>query len=142
MNLSEHFTLEEAIATSHRGIDNDPPANVIENMKAAAAGMESIRLMLGKRPIHINSWYRSPGPNGVNAAVGSKPTSDHVTGFAVDFICPNYGTPQDIVDAILESDLDFKQVILEWNSWCHIAFNGMQRQALVIDEHGTKNYVA
>lgn len=137
--LSAHFSLEEAITSqtaSRLGIDNDPPLDAVLNMKRAALGMEQVRQLLGQ-PIHINSWYRC---NALNAAVGSKPTSDHVTGYAIDFTCPAYGTPDKVVKAILASDIDFKQVILEFNAWVHIAFNGMQRQALVIDKQGTRSY--
>jgi putative chitinase len=106
-------------------------------MKHAALGMELVRQLLGQ-PIHVNSWYRSPE---LNKAVGGSPTSDHVTGFAVDFICPTYGNPEQIVRAIVNSTIDYKQVIYEFSSWVHISFNGMQRQALVIDKTGTKFFV-
>ena len=100
-------------------------------------GLLQLRQLLGQ-PVHINSWYRCPA---LNQAVGSKPTSDHLTGFAIDFTCPAYGTPRDIVKAIIASGIDFKQVIYEFDSWVHIAFNGMQRQALVIDKQGTRVFV-
>jgi len=140
--LSAHFSLEEATTSqtaSRLGIDNDPTLDVVLNMKQAALGMELVRQLLGQ-PIHINSWYRCPE---LNKAVGSKPTSDHITGFAVDFTCPTFGTPEKIVREILKSNIDFKQVILEFvtptgGGWVHIAFNGMQRQALVINKDGVK----
>ena len=135
--LSAHFSLEEAITSqtaARLGIENDPPLDVVINMKRAALGMELVRQLLGQ-PIHINSWYRSPE---LNKAVGGKSTSDHLSGFAIDFICPNYGKPDEIVRAITKSALNYKQVIYEFNSWVHISFNGMQRQALVIDKSGIK----
>ena len=135
--LSAHFSLEEALVSqtaARLGIENDPPLNVVLNMKKAALGMELVRQLLGQ-PIHVNSWYRSPE---LNKAVGGSPKSDHLTGFAIDFVCPTYGTPQAIVKAILASSIDFNQVIYEFNSWVHISFNGMQRQALVIDRTGTR----
>jgi len=136
-SLSAHFTLEEATLSqtaARLGIDNDPTLDVVLNMKQAALGMELVRQLLGQ-PIHINSWFRCPE---LNKAVGSKPTSDHITGFAIDFTCPTFGTPEKIVREILKSNIDFKQVIYEFDSWVHIAFNGMQRQALVIDHDGTR----
>lgn len=135
--LSAHFSLEEALVSqtaARLGIENDPPLDVVLNMKRAALGMELVRQLLGQ-PIHVNSWYRSPE---LNKAVGGSPKSDHLTGFAIDFVCPTYGTPQAIVKAILASNIDFKQVIYEFNSWVHISFNGTQRQALVIDRTGTR----
>lgn len=138
-SLSAHFTLEEATISqtaARLGIVNDPPLEVVLNMKQAALGMELVRQLLGQ-PIHINSWYRCPE---LNTAVGSKMTSDHITGFAIDFTCPTYGTPETIVKAILASNIDFKQVIYEFDSWVHIAFNGMQRQALIMDKEGTRSF--
>jgi zinc D-Ala-D-Ala carboxypeptidase len=138
--LSAHFSLEEALVSqtaARLGIENDPPLDVVRNMKRAALGMELVRQILGQ-PIHVNSWYRSPE---LNKAVGGSPTSDHITGFAIDFTCPTYGTPEEIVRTIVKSTVDFKQVIYEFNSWVHISFNGMQRQALVIDRTGIKLFV-
>ena len=138
--LSAHFTLEEAILSqtaSRLGIDNDPPLEVVQAMKQAALGMELVRMELNSLPIHINSWYRCPE---LNKAVGSKPNSAHLTGFAIDFTCPGYGDPRAIVKALLASNINFQQVIYEFGSWVHIAFNGQQRQALVIDQQGTRAF--
>ena len=139
-NLSAHFTLEEAVLSqtaARLGIPNDPDLNVVRNMKQAALGMELVRLELGGLPININSWFRSPE---VNKAVGSKPTSAHVTGFAIDFTCPKFGPPRKIVEAIKASNIQYQQLILEFDSWVHIAFNGMKRQTLIIDKQGTREF--
>lgn len=136
--LSAHFTLEEAILSptaSRLEIDNDPPLDVVMNMKQAALGMEMVRMELNSNPIHINSWYRCPA---LNKAVGSKPTSDHLTGFAVDFTCPGYGNPKAIVNALIKSGLKYSQIIFEFGSWVHISFKGQQRQALIIDKDGAR----
>jgi len=143
--LSAHFTLEEALLSptaSRLGIDNDPTLDIVLNMKQAALGMELVRMELNSNPIHINSWYRCPH---LNRAVGSKPTSDHVLGFAIDFTCPAYGDPRSIVKAIMASGLKFKQVIYEFGDsngggWVHIAFNGDQRQSLIIDKDGARQF--
>lgn len=143
-NLSAHFTLDEAILSqtaSRLGIVNDPDLNTVRNMKQAALGMELVRLELGGLPININSWYRSPD---LNHAVGSKPTSDHITGFAIDFTCPKFGSPRKIVEAIKSSNIQFQQLILEFpdnGGWVHISFNGMKRQVLTIDSKGTREFV-
>ena len=144
MNLSAHFQLDEAIASqtaARFGINNDPPLTVVMNMKQAALGMEQVRQALGGLPITVSSWYRSPA---LNQAVGSKPTSAHITGFAIDFICPRFGTVDEIVRAIIKSGIEYDQVIKEFASegggWCHISFNGMRKQALVIDNQGTRSF--
>jgi len=139
-SLSAHFTLEEAVLSqtaSRLGIVNDPDLNTVRNMKQAALGMELVRLELGGLPININSWYRCPE---LNKAVGSKPSSDHITGFAIDFTCPKFGSPQKIVEAIKNSNIQFQQLIWEFDSWVHISFNGMKRQVLTIDRKGTRPY--
>jgi len=79
MNLSEHFTLEEATfseTASRLGINNQPSEQQLENMKKASEGMEKVRALLGKS-IHVNSWLRLPE---VNVAVGGSKVSSHMTG--------------------------------------------------------------
>jgi len=142
--LSAHFSLEEAIASqtaSRLGINNDPPLEVFQAMKKAALSLELIRMELNSNAIHVSSWYRCPE---LNKAVGSKPTSDHLTGFAIDFTCPTYGNVDAVIRAILRSKVPFKQVIREFANngagWVHVAFNGDQRQALIIDDQSTRAY--
>ena len=97
MNLSEHFTLAEFTASSKArdlGIDNTPPDSLIPHLIKTAYGIEEVRSLLGNNPIHVNSAYRCPT---LNQAVGSKSTSQHLSGSAVDFICPLFGTPSQIV---------------------------------------------
>lgn len=145
MKLSEHFDLAEFTAsqTADRlNLDNTPPQLVIANLMVLAEGLERVRSLLGNRPLTITSGYRSPA---VNAAVGSKPSSQHLIGQAADFICPRYGSPADIMAAIVGSDIKYDQVISEFASkgggWVHISFSERNRkQALVIDNKGTRNY--
>ena len=82
--LSEHFTWAEATrsATADRlGIINLPDDAAREAIKKTATLMEAVRSLVA-RPIEVTSWYRSPE---VNRAVGGSATSDHITGYAVDF---------------------------------------------------------
>jgi hypothetical protein len=143
MNLSTHFTLEEMTASqtaARNGIDNTPPADVIENLKRTAAGLEQVRIVLNANAIKISSGYRCPD---LNAAVGSKPTSQHITGQAADFTCAAFGRPQAIMRAILASRLDFDQLIHEFDAWVHISFvapGAGRKQALVIDHLGTRPF--
>jgi zinc D-Ala-D-Ala carboxypeptidase len=138
--VSAHFSLEEVThsqTAARLGIDNDLPLELMPNVKKAALGMELVRLALNSNAIIVSSWYRCPE---VNAAVGSKNTSAHPTGFAIDFTCPTYGPPEKIVQDLIKSTVPFQQIIHEFNSWVHIAFNGEQRQALVIDHLGTRDF--
>lgn len=139
-NLSEHFTLEELTfsqAAARNNLNNIPVGAELENLKYTAECMEQVRDLL-KFPIHINSGYRSPA---VNKAVGSTAKhSQHMDGQAVDFTCQQFGTPEQIVKAIIKSGIEYDQVIHEFNSWVHISFKkaDSRRQALVIDSEGTR----
>ena len=117
MQLSEHFSLEELTATSHREIDNTPPIDIIDQLKCTARGLEHVRLLLGV-PVLINSGYRSPA---VNAAVGGSEKSQHMKGEAADFIAPKFGTPFEVCRLLEASDLRFDQLIFE-QSWAHVSF--------------------
>jgi zinc D-Ala-D-Ala carboxypeptidase len=115
MRLSENFSLEELTASetaARKGIDNTPSEEVINNLKRLAAALQEVRALLNHRAILVSSGYRSPE---LNQAVGGSATSDHCKGLAADFICPSYGTPNDIVRAIAASGLSFKQVIREFD---------------------------
>ena len=115
MNITEHFTFEELYASEiadRNGIDNTPTdPKVLDNLKTLALNLESVRRLLG-HPIHINSAYRCLLVNGM---LGSKPTSAHVRGLAADIICPAFGSPVDIVNAIISSGIQYDQVILEYD---------------------------
>jgi hypothetical protein len=145
MKLSDHFTLEEfeSSATAKRlGLDNSVPKFIIPKLIKTALGMEEVRALLLNKPIHLTSGYRSPE---VNRAVGSKPTSQHITGNACDFICPLYGSPKAIVERIVASDISYDQVILErstsGSTWVHISFSDRNRkQALSIDGQVTREF--
>ncbi|WP_201768127.1 D-Ala-D-Ala carboxypeptidase family metallohydrolase [Asticcacaulis benevestitus] len=117
-SFSQYFTLDELTHTEHRTIDNTPPAEIVTTLKATAQQMDRVRHLLGK-PIRVNSGYRSPA---LNAAVGGAPTSAHMAGYAVDFVCPGYGTPLQICQKIVASDIRYDQLIQE-GSWVHISFD-------------------
>lgn len=129
-NLSPHFTLEELTFSSTataRGIDNSPSAEVTENLKTLAGGLERVRAVLGF-PLHIDSGYRCPA---LNQAVRGVPTSAHTTGFAADFICPEFGSPLAIVEKIVDSGLiRFDQVIQE-GTWVHFSVAPAMRQQVL-----------
>lgn len=127
MKISEHFTLEELTfseAAARRGLDNTPTEIVIANLRLVAAVMERIRTLLGDRPIVVHSGYRSTQ---VNQAVGGVATSVHCSGLACDFVCPGFGTPGVVALAIVKSDIEFDQLILEYG-WVHL---GLAQDALL-----------
>lgn len=120
MNLSPHFTLVELVASqtaARRRIDNTPTGAALTNLYVLADRLETVRELLGGRPILISSGYRSPA---LNAAVGGSRTSAHMQGLAADFICPGFGTPLAICKQLAQhaGELDFDQIIQE-GTWVH-----------------------
>lgn len=122
MQLTEHFSLEELIA-SHTavrlGIDNTPPASLMPNLHVLAAGLERVRTALHGRPIHVNSGYRSLA---LNTKIGGAKHSRHIDGLAADLICPAFGSPLAVCRAIAAAGLKPDQVIHEFGQWCHVSF--------------------
>lgn len=141
MNLSPHFTLAEMTVSetaARRGIDNDPPPDVVERLKHTALGLEAVRIRLGA-PIVVSSGYRSPA---LNAAIGGAQNSDHTRGDAADFICPGFGAPSTIVSALKDRGIQFDQLIEEFGRWVHISFGPRMRgQVLRIDRNGTRPWM-
>lgn len=129
MNLSDHFSLEEATRSdtaTRLGISNQPSPQQLENMKVAAIGMEKIRELLAS-PINVNSWLRLPE---VNVAVGGSKVSSHMDGWAIDFTCKGFGNPLEVCKAIEKSNIKFDQMIHEFGEkgWTHISFAPAMRQ--------------
>jgi len=139
MNLTEHFTLDELTHTDHRELDNTPNDAELENLKRLAEFLEDLKVVLGGKPIMVNSAFRSKA---VNDAVGSKDTSQHRIGCAADIRVPAM-TPDQVVRAVIASDLGYDQVIREFDRWTHISIPNQstgspRKQALIIDKAGTR----
>jgi len=101
MNLTEHFTLAELTHTDHRELENTPNETEIKNLYRLAEFLETVKTVLGGKPIMVNSAFRSEA---VNTAVGSKNTSQHRIGAACDFRVPGMA-PDAVVRAIIAADL-------------------------------------
>lgn len=141
MNITPHFTLDELTHTDHREFDNTPNATEMENLKRLADMLEQVKVVLGGKPIMINSAFRSKQ---VNDAVGSKDTSQHRLGCAADIRVPGM-TPDQVVKAVMISGINFDQIIREFDRWTHISVPNTdstpaRRQALIIDKSGTRRY--
>lgn len=128
--LSDNFTLAEMTHTGQR-LDNTPPPKVLAQLYLTADRMERVRSILGDNAIRVTSGYRSPA---VNKAVGGSANSAHMTGHAVDFTCPGFGTIPEVVAALVAAKDElgpFDQIIEEFGSWVHIAFGpGARGQVL------------
>ena len=137
MNLSQHFTLEELIfsqTAARRGFDNTPDEGQIEKLTYLAARLEEVRTLLG--PLHVNSGYRCPQ---LNAAVGSRSTSQHLKCEAADLTSLRGLTPLQMCLLVEASAVPFDQLILEFTSWMHISFvqgSVPRSSVLTIDKRG------
>lgn len=71
----------------------------------------------------VNSWFRLLD---LNRFIGSKDTSQHPKGEAVDFISPKFGTPEEICRKIITNKdlINFDQLIFEY-TWVHISWNSI-----------------
>ena len=139
--LTPHFSLAELTVTDHREFSNEPNESETKNLERLAQFLEQVKELLGGKPVMVNSAYRSAQ---VNQAVGSKETSQHRVGCAADLRIPGM-TPDEVVKAIIASDLPFDQVIREFDRWTHISVPNTpemkpRRQSLIIDKQGTRVY--
>lgn len=139
MQMSEHFSLAEMTVSANAarlGLDNNPPPDILARLKTVAAQMEKVRELLGGAAIRITSAYRSAA---VNKAAGGAKASAHLEGWAVDFVCPDFGSPRQVAERIARSAITFDQLIHEHGVWVHISFDPRRRgQLLTIDKAGTR----
>jgi hypothetical protein len=154
MNLTPHFTFEDLTHTDHRELDNTPTTmekcvvdgkeeiiNAINNLPRLADFLEQVRVILGNKPIIVNSAFRSEA---VNTSVGSKNTSDHRRGCAADIRVSGM-TPDEVTRAIIASELPYQQVIREFDRWTHVSIvthvgDIPKKSKLIIDKTGTRPF--
>lgn len=127
MQLSKNFSLRELTQSQHaarHGIDNTPPPEVVENLRAlCTAVLQPLREAIGKS-ITITSGYRSPE---VNKAIGGSTTGQHPKGEAADFECFSMDNKA-LAQKIIDMKLPFDQLILEFyvsgdpnSGWVHVS---------------------
>lgn len=132
--LSEHFSLGELCKSSHKTADGNIPSHVaIENLrKICEDWLEDLRYsnntLYGNKdlPIIINSGYRSPE---VNKLAGGSPSSNHLTGCAVDIRCECIEQALRYANILLDiadgTKRDFDELFIERNKqgryWIHFA---------------------
>ena len=136
--MTPHFTLAELTRTDHRTLDNTPDADALANLQRLAEFLEQVREVLGDKMVMITSGYRSAA---VNAACGSRETSQHRVGCAADVRVPGM-TPDAVVRAVRASGLAYDQLIKEFDAWTHISIPNLpakpRKMALIIDKQGTR----
>lgn len=131
--LSPHFRLSEFLVSREavvHGIDNTPGPVAIANLTRLARELEVCRVVLGGVPMSISSGFRCPP---LNAMVKGAVDSAHLDGRAADFTAPGFGTPQQICQRLIDTHVDFDQLIFE-GTWVHfgIAEVGLKPRGQVL----------
>ena len=124
-NLSEHFVLGEFTRSKYPEVYNIPSHEAIANLKRLCVWLEVLRNKVG-HPIVINSGYRSPQ---LNRKVGGAPTSNHLTGCAVDIRTSGFEQAIEYTAILIayatESNQEFDELLIEKNRygavWLHFA---------------------
>ena len=141
MQLSKHFTLSEmtrSMTAQRKGIDNIPGSAEIKSLgDLCYEVLEPLRAHFDK-PVTITSGYRSEA---LCEAIGSKKTSQHAKGQAVDLEI--FGVPNIQTAYWLQNNVDFDQCILEFYKpddgsagWIHASYNEQgsnRKQILTFD---------
>ena len=143
MQLSKHFTLEEmekSQTATRKGIKNKAGSGEIKNLgDLCYEVLEPVRVKFDK-PVTITSGYRSPE---LSEAIGSKSTSQHCKGEAVDMEVIGVSNLQ--VALWIENNLDFDQLILEFwtgeanSGWIHVSYKDGSNRKQVLTYDG-KSY--
>ena len=138
MNLTEHFTLTEFVRSEtaeRKHIDNTPTVEVVANLRALCRNvLEPARVSFGA-PIYITSGYRCPA---LNAAVGGKPTSQHLRGEAADLQVKGVKNLRKLYN-IIKSHGVFDQLLYETNKsgakWIHVSYTSYSNRHQAIDNY-------
>lgn len=143
--ISEHISWAEAIHSNtakKNEIPNEPGQQEVVAMKKLAKQVfEPLRQWAGQ-PIRVNSFYRSPE---LCEAIGSKSTSQHTKGQAIDIDALGDKTNADLFHYI-KDNLDFDQLIWEFGDdenpdWIHVSYvgpNGNRNRILKAFKKGKK----
>jgi|TARA_R110001599_G_scaffold63033_1_gene175398 zinc D-Ala-D-Ala carboxypeptidase len=145
MQLSKHFKLEEFEKSStaiRLGITNKAGAGEIKNLTDLCYEvLERLKVKFDNKPVIITSGYRSPE---LCKAIGSKVTSQHTTGNAVDLEIPSVSNLA--IALWIENNCDFDQLILEYytgepsSGWVHVSHSNGSNRKQVLTFDG-KNYI-
>jgi len=141
MRLSRNFMLREFVnstTAARKGISNKPTEVHLANLSFLINNViQPLRDKIG--PIRVTSGYRSPA---LNRAIGGSSRSQHSKGMAADiqFVRDNEMDNKVIFDTILEMELDFDQMINEFDyKWIHISYNKKKNRKQVLEAYKDSN---
>ena len=118
LNFSISELIHSDTAILHK-INNMPDINSLDNLlNLIFYVLQPLRSRLNK-PIVITSGYRSKA---LNRLVKGSETSQHIKGMAADIKVPGM-TVQELIDFIKATNIEYDQLINEYNQWVHISFN-------------------
>lgn len=124
-----YFTLPELCHTD-TGLVNIPEFKHVASLQHLVYNLLDPIRKLWKRPIHVNSGFRTPE---VNKAIGGAKNSQHMAGEACDIAVGDKEQNKQLFNLIIASGLDFDQCIDEKDyTWIHISLkqNGNRKQIL------------
>ena len=115
MYKSKYFT------NSEMRIEENTEEKIVLNCSCLAERvLDPLREFI-RKPITINSWYRSPE---YNKKVGGAKNSQHTQGEAADFVIKGM-TIEEVYAIIMKLKISFDQLIMEYGNgttWIHISF--------------------
>jgi hypothetical protein len=128
--------MEKSQTATRKGIKNKAGSGEIKNLgDLCYEVLEPVRAKFDK-PVTITSGYRSPE---LSEAIGSKSTSQHCLGEAVDMEVIGVSNLQ--VALWIQNNVDFDQLILEFytgetnSGWIHVSYKegSNRKQVLTFD---------
>lgn len=127
--IPKYFKLSELLVTD-TGLINTPSWEAIINLSVLCEHVLDPLRIAFKRPIHINSGFRTPE---INKSIGGAKNSQHCLGMASDITAGDDKMNKELFELILSSGIFFDQCIDESNyRWIHISYNknGNRQQIL------------
>ena len=109
-------------------ISNMPDIKSLDNiLNLIVYCLQPIRDVIAK-PMIISSGYRSKA---LNKKVGGSVNSQHLSGQAVDFTVKNM-KPDEIINIIKKNNIEFDQLINEYDRWVHVSFNSGKNRKQIL----------
>ncbi len=138
--ITKHFSWKEFERSSYavrNDIDNTIPEEKRANVHALCENvLEAIREEWGT--VKVTSGYRC---DKLNLGIGSSLKSQHGKGEAADI---QFGSGVDIKKVFkwIKENLDYDQVIFEFDSWIHVSFteNNRKKSLIAYRENGKTKY--
>jgi len=144
--MTQSFSIKELTYSDtaiRLGIDNTPTDEILINLQNVVQFILEPVSNNFESQIVITSGYRSPA---LCQAIGSKPTSQHTFGMAVDFEI--LGIPNKEVSDWIVNHLDFDQCILEFwkpeqpnSGWVHCSYKTSGNRKMYLKAFKSNNRV-